>query len=166
MANGRATPPASGNFAQWLANRFMERLASIDHTLTRMLELQQSPRTLLDVQGTVAGGGTVGITPASCTVAPPLGTSPGTILARNPHRRGLSVQNLSAAGGPNLTLGLGVQTPIANTGWVLMPGQSWDGRISGEVWTGSVTVVASVAGCTFAFGVSSGPNQRGRNEAV
>lgn len=163
------TSPA-GLLAKQLFNQVIDRLSSIDVSLTRLVELGQAPRENLFAAGSTPFGGTVGTSGPTCTVPPPLGLSPGIVLAANPHRRGLSIQNLSAAGGPNLTLGLGVQTPQAGTGWVLVPGASWDGRVSGAVWTGSLSVIASAAGCVFAGGEVLGRNEtrrrHGLNQAI
>jgi len=154
------TPPAR------MVGRFFEILESIDGTLGRLLAVHQASRKTLDVIGTTSGGGTVGQQPATCTVQAPAGNSPGTILDRNPRRRGLSVQNLSASGGPNLTVGLGVTQPQAGSGIVLAPGAAWDGRLSGEVWVGTVVLVASAAGCAFSFIESTGPSARLPNEVM
>lgn len=155
-------PSPAAALAQRLFNQVVERLTNIDVSLTRLVELAQGPRENLFAAGSTPFGGTVGATPATCTVAPPLGMPPGVVLAANPHRRGLSIQNTSAAGGPSLTLGLGIMSPQAGTGWVLAPGASWDGRVSGAVWPGSVTVVASAAGCSFAGGEVLGRNETRR----
>jgi hypothetical protein len=113
--------------------------------------------------GSVTFGGTVGTTPTSSTVNPPAGYPAGVVIDANPHRRGLNIQNLSASGGPNLTIGLGVTSPQSGAGWVLQPGASWDGRVSGALWTGSVSVVASAAGCLFSGGEVAGRTERKRN---
>ena len=156
-------PPQGPGFARWVIDRLLERLHSIDHNISRLLEVSQTPREDLMAAGSVTFGGTVGATPGSCTVAPPSGSPPGVVIDANPHRRGLNIQNLSAAGGPNLTIGLGVTSPQAGAGWVLQPGASWDGRVSGALWTGSVSVVASGAGCTFSGGEVAGRTERKRN---
>ena len=159
------TPPTSTGavMLKRLAEQFLDRLGSMDASLIRMLELAQGPREMLFAAGSIPFGGTVGITGASCTVSPPSGYSPGVVLAANPHRRGLSIQNLSASGGPNLTLGLGLMSPISGTGWVLPPGASWDGRISGALWPGSLSVIASAAGCMFAGGEILGRDENRRH---
>lgn len=164
-----AAPATSGAMlARSIAAGVLAKLDAIDTTLSRLLETAQSSRLQLDVVGTVTGGGTVGQTPASCTVAPPLGKSPGTILDRNPHRRGLYIKNLSAAAGPSLTIGLGQQSPQPGTGWVLLPGEVFNGLISNELWTGTVVVVGSAPATLFSYGETYGPNQRdrGRNQPV
>lgn len=137
-------------FARRVLEQLFAKLTSIDESLVRMLELAQAPREGLMTAGTTPFGGQVGVTPSSCTVIPPAGMPPGVVLGAHPHRRGLAVQNLSAAGGATLTLGLGLTSPQSGIGLTLAPGGSWDGRISGAVWTGSVSVVASEAGCAFA----------------
>lgn len=151
------TPAAA--MAKILVQQALDKLQSIDVSLTRLVELAQGPRENLFAAGSVPFGGTVGTSGASCTVIPPLGNSPGVVLTANPHRRGLSIQNLSPAGGPSLTLGLGLSSPVAGSGYVLPPGAAWDGRVSGAVWPGSVSVIASAAGCQF-----SGLQISGRNE--
>ncbi len=147
-----------------MAGDVMTHLGEISRSLTQLLALQQSPRKNFLAAGTVPGGGTVGVTPGTCNVAL-LGAPPGVILKANPHRRGSSVQNTGTTG--NLTLGLGITQPSSGQGLVLTPGQSWDGRISGEVWVGSVAVVGSQAGVTFAYLEVSGPSNRAPlNEAL
>lgn len=136
----------------------LARLKNIDVSLTRLVELGQGPREMLFAAGSTPFGGTVGTTPASNTYQVS-GQATGVVLGANPHRRGLSIQNLSAGGGPNLTIGLGITSPAAGVGLTLPPGTSWDGRISGAVWPGSVSLVASAAGCTYA-----GVEILGRNE--
>lgn len=159
--NAQATTPAA-IMLQRLAQKFLDRLESIDVGISRLVELAQAPRENLFAAGSIPFGGTVGTTPSSCSMTPPAGAPPGTVLVANPHRRGLNIQNLSASGGPNLTIGLGVTSPQPGTGWVLAPGASFDGRVSGSMWTGSVVVVASAAGCAFAGGEVSGRNETRR----
>jgi hypothetical protein len=157
-------PQVTGpGYARWVVDRVLEKLHSIDHNINRMLEVMQTPRENLMAQGSVTFGGTVGTSPTSATVNPPTGYPNGVVIDANPHRRGLNIQNLSAPGGPNLTIGLGVTTPINGAGWVLQPGASWDGRVSGAVWMGSVSVVASAAGCVFSGGEVAGRTERKRN---
>ena len=109
-----ATP--TGIFARRMIEQFLTHLRNMDVSLTRLVELGQAPRENLFAAGTITFGGTVGVTPSTCTIAPPIGLPPGTVLAANPHRRGLSIQNLSASGGPNLTLGLGLTSPQSGNG--------------------------------------------------
>lgn len=154
---------ASTLLAQRYATELLTRLAEITRTLGRILELQQSPRKNFLAAGTVNGSGTVGTTAATCTNTV-LGAPPGTILNANPHRRGLNVQNTGTAG--SLTLGLGITAPQAGQGLVLPPGASWDGRISGDLWVGSVAVIGSAAGVTYAYLEVMGPNSRGPNEVL
>lgn len=151
------TPAAA--MAKQLVTQALERLRSIDVSLTRLVELAQGPRENLFAAGSIPFGGAVGVQPSTCTVMPPNGMPPGVVLNANPHRRGLSLQNISAAGGPSLTIGLGLTSPQSGTGIVLAPGASWDGRVSGAIWPGSVSVVAGAAGCLF-----SGLEVLGRNE--
>jgi hypothetical protein len=157
-------PTPAAAMAKQLVTQALERLRSIDVSLTRLVELSQGPRENLFAAGSVPFGGTVGVSPSTCSVNPPLGMPPGVVLAANPHRRGLNIQNLSAAGGPNLTIGLGLTAPQPGTGWVLAPGASWDGRVSGALWPGSVSVVASAAGCVFSGGEIMGRNETRRRQ--
>lgn len=143
-----------------LANEVVKRLREISTTLSQLLSLQQSPRKNYLMTGALPGAGTVGVTGASCTVQPPLGNPPGVIISANPHRRGLNVQNLSATGGPSLTIGIGITQPTAGAGLVLPPGASWDGRISGELQLEAISVVASGASCSFCYLQKSGPSSR------
>jgi hypothetical protein len=155
---------AGRGMALRMAAEAMSRLGEISRSLTQLLALQQSPRKNFLAAGTVAGGGTVGVTPGSCNVQL-LGAPPGVILKASPHRRGSSVQNTGTTG--NLTLGLGITQPQSGQGLVLTPGQSWDGRISGEIWSGSVCVVGSQAGVAFSYLEVSGPSNRAPiNEAL
>lgn len=156
---------ATTMIAQRYARELLERLQNIANTLDRLLALQQSPRKNFLAAGTIAGSATVGTTPSTITVTP-LGLPPGTILGPDPHRRGLSVQNTSASGGPSLTVGLGTLNPVAGQGIVLPAGASWDGRLSGMLWTGAVSVIASAAGCNFSWVEARGQNASGLNEAI
>lgn len=126
-------PPATG---RQLAQQLLEYVCDMATTLRRMLELQESSVKNFLGAGSVAGGSSVG------TVA-------ATIINANPKRKGLSVQNIGEAG--NLTVGPGVTAPIAGTGIVLAPGASWDGRISGMVWKGSISVIGSQGGVEYSF---------------
>lgn len=125
--------------AQRVAAAIVDHLSGIEKTLKRQLELAEAPRKNFLSAGTVPGQNTVGTNPIS------------NFVAANPRRRGLNVQNTSAAGGPNITLGLGLTTPQSGAGIVLAPGASWDGRLSGMLWIGTVSVVASAAGASFAW---------------
>lgn len=153
-------------FAGRVIDALLQRLHTIDHNISRLLEVTQTPREGLMAPGSVTFGGTVGTTPTSSTVNPPSGYPNGVVMDANPHRRGLNIQNLSGAGGPNLTIGLGVTSPQSGTGWVLQPGASWDGRVSGALWTGSVSVVASGAGCVFSGGEVAGRTENRRNSPI
>jgi len=133
-----------------MAAKALEHLGAIERVLGRLLELQQSPRVNFLAAGTVAGGGNAS-------------TAPMPIIAAEPHRRGLSIQNIAAAG--TLTVGLGVTSPIPGQGLTLAAGASWDGRISGAVWSGSVSIVASQPGVAYSWLVVPGPSGH-RNEAL
>jgi len=122
--------------AATIAKAVTDRLDAIQSILAEQLRLSESSVQNFIGAGTVAGGGTAGIAPAQ-------------ILAGNPRRRGLSVQNLSGAGA--LALGLGNTQPQPGTGIVLGPGQAWDGRVSGAVWKGSVSVVGIAAGVLYSW---------------
>jgi len=135
-----------------MAGRAMALLQEISITLGRLLELQQAPRLNYLAVGSVAGAGTAS------------STGPTVVLAPNPRRRGLSVQNRASAG--NLTIGLGVSNPIINTGLVLAPGASWDGRLSGAVWPGAVNVIADAASVAFSWVQVTGPSSMPVNEAL
>jgi hypothetical protein len=132
-------------------------LKSMDVSLTRLIELNQAPRENLFAAGSLPFGGTVGLTPQTCSMAPPIGYGPGIILASNPHRRGLSISCIGTT--DYLGIGLGVQNPSVSQGLVIAPGGTWDGRISGMVWTGFVSIVGSAVGTVF-----SGVEISGRNE--
>lgn len=153
---------ASTMLAQRYATEITTRLAEIARSLIRLVELQQAPRRNYLAAGTLAGSGTVGTTPASCTNTV-LGLPPGTILAANPEARGRNIQNTGTAG--SLTIGLGTSNPIAGQGLVLPPGASWDGRISGSLWNGSVSVIGSQAGVTYCYLEVQGSGAHGTNSA-
>lgn len=164
--SARPLSPA-GLMAQSLFNSLLEKISSMDRSLIRLLELAEMPREMLMAAGSQPFGGTVGVTPASCTIAPAAGESPGVILPANPHRRGLTIVNTSASGATQLTIGLGIRQPQAGVGIVLLGnGGAWDGRISGAVWMGAVAVVSNVAGCTFGGVETLGPNERRRPQNV
>jgi hypothetical protein len=134
------TPPRAGNptaiAAAALAKKIVDRLTGIESVLNEQLRLSQSSVQNFIGAGTVTGGGTAGAVPVA-------------IVNGNPRRRGLHVQNLSAGG--NLTVGLGTTQPQPGTGIVLPPGQSWDGRVSGALWKGSISVVGVTAGVLYAW---------------
>jgi hypothetical protein len=149
-------PPLTKSSAMQIVDELMRRIGSIERTFVRLLELQQGPRLNLMGAGTIAGSGTVGTSPATAS-SQVLGQPPGVIVAANPYRRGLSVQNRSSSGGPALTIGLGVTAPQAGSGIVIDPGGSWDGRVSGALWPGVVSVVASATGCAYSWLEAYGP---------
>jgi len=140
-----AVPPAKGarparepeplNGRQ-LALQVASDVQAMLHNLRRLVELQESSTKTYLMSGSITGGGTIGVTAAG-------------ILNANANRKGLSVQNLGTTG--NLSLGLGTTSPQAGTGITLQPGQSWDGRVSGQMWRGSVSIVGSAAGVVYSF---------------
>ena len=119
-----------------LARHAMDLLCGIRDSLQRLVELQETDTSRYLMQGSVAGGSTIGTTAA-------------TIMRPNANRRGLSVQNNGTAG--NLTIGLGQGSPIEGTGIVLAPGSSWDGRVSGQMWRGLVSVIGSQSGVVYSW---------------
>lgn len=131
-ANGAAVSAAAA-----LANKILDRLTTISDTLTRQLELAESSRKNYLASGSVSGGGTVGVAPIS------------RVIIDNYRRRGLSVQNIGAAG--NLSIGLGQTQPQINTGITLLPGTSWDGRVSGQLFLGDISLVGSQAGVQYTW---------------
>lgn len=163
MSTTRAPETTGPGFARWVVEQVLKYLHNIDHNINRLIELSQTSREGLWAPGSVPFGGTVGAVATTCTVNPPSGQPTGVVIDANPHRRGLGIQNVSASGGPNLTIGLGLTSPQSGAGLVLAPGASWDGRISGAVWTGSVSVVGSAAGCAFSGLEVSGRTERKRN---
>lgn len=122
--------------AATLANKILGELSAIRETLKRQLELSESTRKNFTGSGSVTGGGTIGVAPQQ-------------ILGDNYRRRGLSIQNIGAAG--NLSIGLGVTQPQANTGITLQPGASWDGRVSGQLFLGNISIVGSAAGVQYTW---------------
>lgn len=129
----RVVEPLTG---RQLALQVAGDLRDLLHTARQMVALKESSRKRFLMVGSLAGGGTVG-------------TAAQSILNANANRKGLSVQNIGTAG--NLTLGLGTTSPQSGTGIVLLPGNSWDGRVSGQMWTGSVTIIGSAAGVVYSF---------------
>lgn len=74
-----------------------------------------------------------------------VGTTPTNqpILEANPRRRGSTWMN---NGTSVISLGLGSAAPVVGRGITLQPnGGSWDGRISGVVFRGSVFAISSSA---------------------
>ena len=126
--------------AQRFALDVVNRLGGIHQELQRLRELAEgADRYNFLGAGSIQGGNSQ------------LGTAPVTILEANPRRGGLSVQNLSAAGGNNLSIGIGNRSPQINTGITLPPGGSWDGRLSGKVCQASITLIGSAAGTSYSF---------------
>jgi hypothetical protein len=132
--------PATTMVAQRLIASAMTLLSEIRMELQRLRELAEGA----DRYNYLGAGSTQG---GNAT----LGTAPVTILEANQNRAGLSVQNLSAAGGANISIGIGNRYPAINTGITLLPGGSWDGRLSGRICQASITLVASASGASFSF---------------
>lgn len=63
------------------------------------------------------------------------------VIGPNPRRNGLSIVN---GGESNVSLGLGAEA-VSGDDIVLIPGGSWDGRISGVLWRGAVNAVSAKA---------------------
>lgn len=120
-----------------LANRIVAELVGIRETLKRQLELSESSRKNFIGAGSVSGGGTIGTTPAA------------RVIVDNYRRRGMSIQNIGTSG--NLSIGLGQTNPQPNTGITLLPGASWDGRLSGELFLGDIGLVGSQAGVQYTW---------------
>lgn len=129
--------PVSVMAAQ-IAQQITDRLRRIEHVLDRQLQLSESSRKNFIGAGSVTGGGTIGTVPAQ-------------LLADNLNRRGLRVQNLSASGGPNISLGLGTTSPAPNVGVTIPPQQAWEGVVSGTLWLGNVSIVATGAGAVYSW---------------
>lgn len=128
-------PIAAPLSARAAAASALQLLTRCAESLERLVMLRESSVRNFIGSGSVAGGGTIG-------------TTPQTIMQGNPRRRGLSVQNTGAGA---LTIGLGTTQPQPGAGLVLPPNSSWDGRISGAVWKGSVAIVGSQAGVTYSW---------------
>lgn len=64
-----------------------------------------------------------------------------SVLPENLERKGLSVVNDSAA---TIYLGLG-KAAVLHNDIVLLPGGSWNGRLSEILWLGEVNAIATVA---------------------
>ena len=137
----KGTPARAGSGQRPLTGRELALQAAADlrdilRGIRRLVELQETPTKRYLMAGSIAGGGQVGV-------------QPQPLMQANANRKGMSVQNLGAAG--NLTLGLGTTAPQAGTGITLQPGASWDGRVSGQMWRGSVSIVGSVASVQYSF---------------
>lgn len=68
-------------------------------------------------------------------------TTTTVVLPANPARKGLSIVNDSSA---SIYVSLG-NAAVLHRDIYLAPAGSWDGRISGRVWLGSVNAIAAVA---------------------
>lgn len=128
--------PAGPLTGRQLALRVAADLRDMLWAIRKLVALQESATGTYLMQGSIAGGGTIGTTAAP-------------MMAANANRKGLSVQNLGSSG--NLTLGLGTTEPQVGTGITLLPGDSWDGRISGQMWRGSVSMIGGAAGVVYSF---------------
>ncbi|MDE2107003.1 MAG: hypothetical protein KGL39_57885 [Patescibacteria group bacterium] len=76
-----------------------------------------------------------------------IGAASVTVLAANAGRVGLKVVNNGAT---NITLSLGVSPAVAGSGIYIPAGGSWDGTVSGRLWTGAIYGIGSGAGGTLA----------------
>lgn len=132
----RRQPSAEPLTGRQLALQAVGDLRELVAHARKLVALRESSEKRYLMIGSVPGGGTIGTTAEG-------------LLAANANRKGLSIQNLGVAG--NLTLGLGLTSPQAGTGITLQPGQSWDGRISGQLWRGSVSAVGSAAGVVYSY---------------
>lgn len=124
--------------AAQIAAQITDRLRRIEHVLDRQLQLSESSRKNFIGAGSVTGGGIIGTVPAQ-------------LLGDNLNRRGLRIQNLSAAGGPNISLGLGTTIATPNVGVTIPPQQAWEGVVSGTLWLGNVSIVGSAAGAVYCW---------------
>jgi hypothetical protein len=68
-----------------------------------------------------------------------VGVASAAVIAANPERRGLSIENTSET---PVSLGLG-QPAVVGDDVVLQPAGSWDGTISGVLWRGAVNAIAT-----------------------
>lgn len=129
--------PAAGQVTgRQLALQAAQDLRDMVRRIGEVVDLLRSPVKDFITAGTVGGGGTVEGAPVQ-------------VLNGKPNRRGLFIANLDPD--RSLTIGLGISAPALGTGLTLLPGQSWDGRISGAIWVGSVTLVGDPAGTLFSW---------------
>lgn len=117
-----------------LALQLAGHVRDIARGVWKLVELQESSTKRYLMSGSVAAGGTAS-------------TVPAPLLNANANRRGLSVQNIATTG--TISLGLGTTAPQINTGITLAPGQSWDGRVSGQMFRGSISIVGSAAAVAY-----------------
>jgi hypothetical protein len=120
-----------------VAGAFLERLESIERRCVRWLELAQPPAVNALAIGTVTGQGIASL--AAVT----------ELLPAKPNRLGLSIQNRSPVGW--LAVGLGSTAPVVGSGLMIAPGQSWDGRVSGALWLGSVSLIADQVSVSYSW---------------
>lgn len=125
--------------AAGLAHRAFELLSRID---TSLLQIARQTQTRADnalAEGANHGSASVGQGGITNN-----GWNGPHLVDANPERRGLEIRN---TGAQSVCLGLGQNSPTFGAGIVLapfgQPGSTWDGRISGAVWKGSVTPVAA-----------------------
>lgn len=123
------------NQGMMLVNQVMDELGRIRHGINQLVTFfNDQSRNALDE-------GAIPIGPL------PVGTGAVAVVGANPKRRGLSIVNTGAT---TITLGVGISQPTPGAGIVLSGGQSWDGRISGMRWRGSVSAISNAAGGTIA----------------
>lgn len=143
----KLTPETARNMNQGLGlvHRALALLGRIDESLLQLARQSQSRADNSIAEGVEAGNCTVGTGGISNN-----GWNGTNALDANSKRRGSYWKNTSPT--QVITLGLGIRQPTPGAGIVLNPGETWDGRISGNlVWKGSVAPVASAAGATLAF---------------
>lgn len=96
-----------------------------------------------NISGASAGASSSGV--SAVTAKSPrsaaVGIASEPVIAANPERRGLSIEN---TGEKPVSLGLG-QAAIVGDDVVLQPSGSWDGTISGVLWRGAVNSIATAA---------------------
>lgn len=151
---GNAIPVPPSSFLQLPIET---NIAVIGATLAELSEVEQAMvafvrfRHLVNLEaGPLSGGGGGGSTPASETAnvvtaksprSVAVGLASGAVIAANPERKGLSIENTGAN-----AVSLGLANPaIVGDDVVLEPAGSWDGTISGVLWRGAVNAIAAAA---------------------
>ena len=71
-------------------------------------------------------------------------TTTTVVIAENEARQGLEVVN----GSGNTVFLFPGKAAVAEEGMTLLPGGSWDGRISGKLWFGAVNAICPAAEST------------------